>query len=127
MFMIKNAYEYLFSKGYHLDFGMVDYNNVCVSYDNKLEWKIREDLVYYGRDKQCRLYFKTDSSGHLIFNDYAICGEDFFEVDQDYIICSLFDCLKVSVLQNDLFDRSLEEMGWDDDPAKWRIVYDRGK
>lgn len=120
--MLKNAYDYLNGKGYHLEFKMVDNNNVCVSYDNELELEIREDLVYYERDKQCRLYFK-EIDGHYIFNEYAICGEDHFELNQDYIICSLYDCLKVSVLQNDLFDRTLEEMRWDDDPAKWRVIW----
>lgn len=123
--MIKNAYDYLKRKGYNLEFEWIS-DNVCVSYDNELEWEIREDLVYYGRDKQCRLYFK-EIDGHYIFDEYAICGEDHFELSQDYIICSLYDCLKVSVLQNDLFDRTLEEMGWDDVPTKWRIIYGRGE
>lgn len=121
MFMLKNAYDYLNSKGYHLDFKWTN-GELCKSYDNELELEIREDLVYYGRDKQCRLYFK-EIDGHYIFNEYAICGEDHFELSQDYIICSLYDCLKVSVLQNDLFDRTLEEIGWDDDPAKWRVIW----
>lgn len=105
--MLKNAYDYLLSQGYELGF---EYNsNVAISYDNDLEMELREDLVYYGFDKPCRLYF-TDYNGVMVFNEYAIIREDNYVVNQDYIVCTLMDCLRVTTLQNDLFDRTLEEI-----------------
>lgn len=105
--MLKNAYEFLASKGYNID--TYGNTNVAISYDNDLEWELREDLVYYDFEKQCRFYFEK-INGLTVFNDYAIIGEDHFEVNQDFIVCSLIDCLRITTLQKDLFDRTLEDI-----------------
>ena len=103
--MLKNAYEYLESQGYNVDKYK---SNVAISYDNELEMELREDIVYYGFEKPCKLYMR-DMDGATIFDEYKIIGLDKFDIaDRDYIVCSLMDCLRVSTLQNDLFDRDLE-------------------
>lgn len=107
--MLKNAYEFLERKGYDLDFPY-DKLKANVSYPcEDCIMELREELALYDRTTPTKLYFK-EHKGLVIFIDYDLPEDTKYPLKEDCIVLELMDCLRVMILQNDLFDRTLEEI-----------------
>lgn len=107
--MLRNAYEFLERKGYDLKF---PYSKLKANVSYPCEdyiMELREELVLYGRTAPTKLYFK-EYQGLVIFIDYDLPEDTKHPLKEDYIVLELMDCLRVMILQNDIFDRTLEEI-----------------
>lgn len=107
--MLKNAYDFLKQHGYDLNY---PYNKLIssVSYEcEDLIDELREEVMLYDWNTQAQLYFKTDKNGLIVFYEYKM-PQDKFEIKGDSIVIGVMNALRVLTLQNDMFDRTLEEI-----------------
>ncbi len=114
--MLKNAYDFLRSKGFlELDYPTEkDTEKVNLSYGcDDIVDELRQEVMLYDWDTPTRLFYrKRKQDKLLIFVEYAL-PEDTYDTGDDYIILGLMDCLRVMVLQNDIFDRTLAQIDKD--------------